>query len=331
MTEANSSNSPPRLFGRKCQTWYRDEVVETLRYFQVDHSARNTKGALLDLLYRRVVLDRGVDESAVPAKELLRLIRREDGVAFQPLIGTCPTALGSDDSIVATSRPGSEAQSSSEEQRKTTGDLRTVNLTDYWPKNPAQNCSVCDTDLLRTVNTPWRRLSPECGHRSTICLSCLQQHIENQLAMNSWNKISCPICPSTLSPADIQAWSTSAFFDRYGRISVQQAVLDGLPLRWCAIPECQNGFLCDPEIESYVTCDACGRMSCLECNVEYHAGISCKDFQDRRERRVKRKRIEQEERSISEIQRICVECPGKGCSAPIQKRSGCDQMKCNGL
>jgi IBR domain, a half RING-finger domain len=210
---------------------------------------------------------------------------------------------------------------------------KTSNTTDYWPRLPIQECKVCATQLLRTVNTPWHRITSDCAHRSTICLTYLQQHTQNQLEMNSWDQISCPVCDATLSPDDIQAWCAPAFFDRYGRISVRQAVHDGLSFCWCIGPECRNGFLCDPNKESYVTCNACERVTCLGCNVEYHEGVSCKEFQEeaaRAEQRelAKQERHKQDQQSTAEVLRVSVRCPGKDCGAPIQKLKGCDHMTC---
>lgn len=278
----------------------------------------------------RVVQDRGVDESAIPATRLLRFIRGDDGATTQPLIGAKPQENDESESENGGSSGTGKSQNSLKRKHDDIDAPRITNLTDYWPGLPVRNCVVCSTELLRTVNTPWRRITSGCDHRSTICLACLQQHFENQLAMNGVNTIPCPMCHATLCPADIQAWSNPEFFDRYGRISVQQAMHEGLNFRWCAAPDCQNGFLCDPESESYATCDACGRMTCLNCDTDYHRGISCKDFQDQRTKAEEELRLkqEQDQKSMLEVDRISVRCPGNGCGTPIEKADGCDHMTC---
>jgi hypothetical protein len=100
--------------------------------------------------------------------------------------------------------------------------------------------------------------------------------------MNTLIAIPCVMCEETLAPDDIKAWTAPKFFERYQRISIQQAVHEGLSFRWCVRRGCQNGFLCDPNNESYTTCDVCGQVTCLSYNVAYHEGVSCKDFQDGR-------------------------------------------------
>ncbi|ERF74682.1 hypothetical protein EPUS_00812 [Endocarpon pusillum Z07020] len=332
-TPATSASSIPRLFGRKCSTWDREEIREILDYFQVEHWRKKRKTTLFDLMCHRVVQDRGVDESAIPAIRLLRFIRDDDGATTQPLIGAKPRGGVESESENGGSSGTGNSQNSLKRKRDDMDAPRITNLTDYWPGLPVQNCVVCSTELLRTVNTPWRRITSGCAHRSTICLACLQQHVENQLEMNAVNTIPCPMCHATLSPADIQAWSNPEFFDRYGRISVQQAMHEGLNFRWCAAPDCQNGFLCDPESESYATCDACGRMTCLNCDVDYHGGISCKDFQDQRTKAEEEVRLkqEQDQQSMAEVTRISVRCPGNGCGTPIEKADGCDHMTCQVL
>ncbi len=326
----SSTSSIPRLFGRKCSTWDRDEILEILGYFQVEHGQAERKTALFQLLSQRVVQDRGADESAIPATELLRFTRHEGGAALQPLIGTKPQ----DDDNGESGNPGSKSTGTScGSLKRKHEDMEaplTTNLTDYWPRLPIQNCVVCSTELLRTVNTPWRRITSACAHRSTICLACLQQHLENQLAMNVVDTIPCPMCHGTLSPADIQAWSNPEFFERYGRISVQRAMQEGLNFRWCAASDCQNGFICDPESESYATCNACGHMTCLKCDVDYHEGVSCEDFQDQRTKAEEAARLkqEQDQQSMAEVNRISVRCPGRRCGVPIEKANGCDHMTC---
>jgi IBR domain, a half RING-finger domain len=233
--------------------------------------------------------------------------------------------------VVDASGPIGDAQGSVHNERKASEAQKSIKGKDCGLKTPVQDCVVCATELLHTVNIPWRRIASQCGHQSTICLSCLQQHIQNQLATIACDKISCPICSVALSSDDIQAWSAPDFFARYMRISIQHAILGGLSFRWCGVPECQNGFLCDPERESYVACNACGRMTCLSCNVEYHSGICCKDFQRQRtgaeeEDLAKRNRADQEQRSMAEIGRRFVKCPGQNCGAPIEKTGGCDHM-----
>lgn len=216
----------------KSRTWDRDELEEVLDFFQVDHSQAKQKAELFDLLCDKVVHDRGVDESAIAAPLLLRFIRDDDGAVSQPLIGVKPKE-NDDESDSEGSRQTHNVQSSLRRKYEDMMAPRSANLTDYWPHFPCRDCEVCGTALIRTVNTPWRRITGECAHRSTICLSCLQQHIQNQLEMNTLIVIPCVMCKATLAPDDIKAWTAPEFFERYQRISVQQTVHEGLSFRWC--------------------------------------------------------------------------------------------------
>jgi hypothetical protein len=333
LTAFERTNSTTPLFGQPCRSWDRDEIEEILDYFQVDHSRTKKKTSLFDLLYHRVVQDRGVDELTIPAKRLLRFINRDDGVASQPVIGRKPTDFGLGSARIAANGRKNEVRRVLRERGEGSKASQSVSPKGSSSEAPAEDCEVCATVLLRTVNTPWRRITSSCVHESTICLTCLQHHIQNQLAMNTWDMITCPMCNERLSPDDIKAWSAPEFFERYGRISVQQVVHNGLTFRWCVVADCQNGFLCDPKSESYVVCDVCGRVTCLSCNVEYHSGISCKDFQyhkaaNEKDALAKKKRSKQEQRSMEAIARVSVKCPRERCGAPIQKSVGCDHMRC---
>jgi IBR domain, a half RING-finger domain len=326
----SSTSRPSRLFGRNCRTWYRDELVEVLDFFQVVYSQAVQKAELFDLLCDKVVRDRGVDECAIPAPLLLRFIRDDDVAVSQPLIGIKPKE-DDGESESEGNRRTDIFQSSLKRKHEDMMAPRSATLPDYWPQFPGRDCEVCAAPLIRTVNTPWRRITGECAHRSTICLSCLQQHIHNQLEMNTPIAIPCVMCKATLAPEDVKAWMAPEFFERYQRISVQQAFHKGLSFRWCFRRGFQNGFLCDPVNDSYATCDACGEMTCLSCNVAYHEGASCVEALQARRARAKKKMLAErkaERKSRAKVRRISVKCPGKNCGVRIEKKDGCDHMIC---
>jgi IBR domain, a half RING-finger domain len=339
----------PRMFGRQWFRWTIDEITEVLDYFQVEYSSTSRKISLFDFLCQHVVHDRGVNEAAISFRELSDFINRPGSVPKQPMIGARPM-LDSDEERdtkrkamlkgklkkVIKGNPWRIHKSKSKEipKGKSKGSQaeQSVLSAGGWHKLPVQNCGICSTELLHTFNTPWRRITPQCSHPSKICLHCLQKHIETQFKMKSWDKIQCPVCTKKMAANDIKAWSTPDFFERYGRVSAVPAAKGGTNFRWCAAPECQNGFDCDPDSGTFVTCDACGRMTCLSCDVEYHEGVSCKEFQEQKaggeSEAVANERDEQEQSSLTEVAQKSTCCPGENCGVPIQLREGCDHMKC---
>jgi hypothetical protein len=68
-----------------------------------------------------------------------------------------------------------------------------------------------------------------------------------------------------------------------------------------------------------LTCYACGFSQCYQCQVPWHAGRSCEEYQE--EAVAKELRA-----SEKEIRRIAKSCPN--CNTPIESNGGCTHMVC---
>jgi hypothetical protein len=72
------------------------------------------------------------------------------------------------------------------------------------------------------------------------------------------------------------------------------------------------------------TCRTCEYRYCFHCNVPFHEGERCQEFQDRI-KKDERKTLEIAQ-SLEMLGKTTKPCPK--CKSPIEKRSGCDHMSC---
>ena len=98
---------------------------------------------------------------------------------------------------------------------------------------------------------------------------------------------------------------------------------------------CGSGGICDPESDSFVTCGACERLTCISCNTPYHLGQSCTANQEETRKRQEAEdfkaaeaRHEENEKSLAYVTTSTKVCPNEECGANIEKNGGCDHMTC---
>lgn len=70
-------------------------------------------------------------------------------------------------------------------------------------------------------------------------------------------------------------------------------------------------------------CRDCKRRTCVDCQVPFHEGETCKQY-----RRRKGRQGSDEQKSKRLIEGTTKACPRSGCRARIEKSEGCDHMTC---
>jgi len=104
----------------------------------------------------------------------------------------------------------------------------------------------------------------------------------------------------------------------------------------CLAPRCGAGQI-HPSgtAEPIFRCGSCQTRSCIVCNVLWHEGRTCAQYQQELEEanQTDEQRMQQlaviktqEEASAATLEGISKTCPGVGCGARIQKNGGCDHM-----
>lgn len=84
-------------------------------------------------------------------------------------------------------------------------------------------------------------------------------------------------------------------------------------------PPADNNTEESKDIPDIFTCNLCGAKACVTCDLPYHEGETCKEFQQRTQN-------SNNEASLLLIETACKKCPK--CTFSIEKNGGCDTMFC---
>jgi hypothetical protein len=213
---------------------------------------------------------------------------------------------------------------------------------DHGSHAESPSCQVCTDDLDPLLQFQVS-VASQCSHTPEICLSCWEQHIAAQADTKSWDSITCPHadCGVTLDHGDMQRFAPRDVFRRYDRYATNKALHEAPNYRLCAHEGCgSGGFVEDELTPAYMTCADCQRYTCLGCNLVYHDGQTCEEYQawladapkraqaDKAEKARLKELERAEKKSAKYLDKKAKICPNKDCGAVIQKTEGCDHMTC---
>lgn len=95
----------------------------------------------------------------------------------------------------------------------------------------------------------------------------------------------------------------------------------------CRAPGCRSGQIhWEGKAQPIMTCNGCGHKTCVMHDVEWHAGMTCTEW-DEQASLAQARRPEQaanEEYLAAETK----PCPNPACARPIEKNGGCQHMTC---
>ena len=124
--------------------------------------------------------------------------------------------------------------------------------------------------------------------------------------------ISAKICPALI---------------RYDRLALQACLKSSGHFQECRHEGCPSGQILHPEKDSYMICEACNQRTCFKCDVPWHGGITCEEYQASRvQQETLNSQIEASETYISTQCKLCPKC-----KAPGKKETGCDHVRCGWL
>ncbi|CAF4504213.1 unnamed protein product [Rotaria socialis] len=179
-------------------------------------------------------------------------------------------------------------------------------------------CLICADNF----NEPYSL--QQCGHK--FCHSCLSDYFETHFdtTMNSETfKLRCPSsdCNKICLIRDIQS---IVGFDKMAllatiayKIHIREPKND---LAQCVGINCNQGYRPSENSSTYF-CDQCMKVYCIGCQVEYHANMTCKEYQA----------VKQKEQDAVLLNYNLGNLPYKHCPkchTLIEKYAGCNAMKC---
>jgi len=95
---------------------------------------------------------------------------------------------------------------------KKTRKLKLPDQTKSGRKHPVKECIIC-CEELPTYHFPGEaphKPGQECN--SSVCFSCFEQHLQNEVDSKKWNEIKCPECAQVLEEQEIKALALEATY-----------------------------------------------------------------------------------------------------------------------
>ncbi|MCJ1290945.1 hypothetical protein MMC34_002487 [Xylographa carneopallida] len=80
-------------------------------------------------------------------------------------------------------------------------------VRDLAPENDIRVCQIC-MEHLHKAQFPKAKITDHCDHATTACLECLSQFLSAQVGTVTWDRITCPICPSVIGFTEIEKYAS---------------------------------------------------------------------------------------------------------------------------
>ncbi|GKV03754.1 hypothetical protein SLEP1_g16003 [Rubroshorea leprosula] len=188
--------------------------------------------------------------------------------------------------------------------------------SEFKSENPTFVCEICTErkELVDSFNVKG------CVH--FYCIECIVGYVTAKLDDNVL-RIGCPAiaCEGVLEPEYCRPILTDEQFNRWGN-ALCESVFIGSEKFYCPYHDCSALLINDTNgvVISVSTCPFCSRRFCVQCKVAWHSGIDCKKFQ-------KLKKLGGDAMLKDLAQRKKWQpCPK--CKSYVEKKDGCDYIKC---
>ena len=108
---------------------------------------------------------------------------------------------------------------------------------------------------------------------------CLQQYFQSEINQSKCPLV-CPVieCRKILSTSDIKQVLSDEMIAKYEKYYMMNAISEQNDIIWCPNPECNYAFSIEDtnaDVKDY-NCEMCGKHYCLNCQVPFHEGMTCK-------------------------------------------------------
>ena len=112
---------------------------------------------------------------------------------------------------------------------------------------PRRDCGTCGRTLAAS-SFP-KQITENCDHDVNSCKACVKAWIPARMEGNTYDKLSCPECPSILQNEDVKKQAAKAVYERFDDLE-RRGIAETVPgWRWCMNPKCRAGQVHQPLLE----------------------------------------------------------------------------------
>ncbi|CAN4089192.1 unnamed protein product [Withania somnifera] len=136
-------------------------------------------------------------------------------------------------------------------------------------------CGICTNNKL--ANEMF--VTGNCSH--CFCIGCTNKYVTRKILLENVSIIKCPhiACKAVIKPKLWREIVPKEVLDRWENAPSESQLLGSLKL-YCPYKDCSAMLVVDWSdnvIDS--ECPNCRRLFCAQCNVSWHEGLECKEFQ----------------------------------------------------
>ncbi|KAK4561442.1 hypothetical protein LTR86_004760 [Recurvomyces mirabilis] len=133
--------------------------------------------------------------------------------------------------------------------RPVTDDKNRITKTKATPKPKPKplkyDCTTCGRNLAAS-SFPKYAIAESCDHLINTCKACVKEWVTVQLEMTTYDKLSCPQCPSIMINEDVQRAAAPKVYQRFVEME-RRGIAEKVPgWRWCMNPKCRAGQVHEP-------------------------------------------------------------------------------------
>lgn len=178
------------------------------------------------------------------------------------------------------------------------------------------NCPICFETLTSKQFLGFDR----CGH--SFHADCVRPYIKESIDARKL-PIRCPHdrCRNEILENDLVDILDKTYLEKFNEYSLAVYLDRNAGMHtWCPTPNCKFAFEADSNVPEFF-CQLCKKHYCLRCRVEYHKGMTCKEYQISNDLGENDKLFQNLVQGAKFKQ-----CPS--CKFWVERISGCQHMTC---
>ncbi|KAG2315705.1 hypothetical protein Bca52824_018827 [Brassica carinata] len=204
-----------------------------------------------------------------------------------------------------------------------------INL-DNEPAVPSKTlCMICMDE--KSPSDIFRGTAASCTHH--YCTECTVRYVTTKIEENI-AMIKCPDveCTRLLEPYTCRDIIPGDVFERWDKALCESVILSAEKV-YCPFEDCSAMMVVDDDDQggdevAETECPSCHRLFCARCEVKWHAGIRCEEFQRSGNTRKKKRSSDEEDAMLIQMakKKEWRRCPS--CKFYVEKIDGCVHMRC---